>query len=271
MKKLTDYEREQVEEIRKWKEEAPGVISKAFDMAAEPFAWFVQKIVPQGIIEGALGFTKVAKPWRSDIEDIKREEEVEKISDLRKQDLKRLDRLANGANNGALGVAVTAGTATGAGGVFATPIDVPAVIAIALQAVHKIGLCYGYECIAKHDREFLLAIMAVSGANSTEEKIAALTALRVLEVVSAKEIWKSMNQWEAQRPFSQESLTISIRNLAKQLGINLVKRRSLASIPAFGALTGGSVNGWYLNDVGWAARRAFQERWLIENKKMMWL
>jgi len=29
------------------------------------------------------------------------------------------------------------------------------------------------------------------------------------------------------------------------------------------------VNAWYIREVGWAARRAFQERWLIDNEKII--
>jgi hypothetical protein len=36
---------------------------------------------------------------------------------------------------------------------------------------------------------------------------------------------------------------------------------------ALGAVVGAAVNGWYIKEVGWAARRAYQERWLVENHK----
>jgi len=49
----------------------------------------------------------------------------------------------------------------------------------------------------------------------------------------------------------------------------LTKRKALQAIPAIGALIGASVNGWYIKEVGWTARRAFQERWLLENHKII--
>ncbi|MCX5832758.1 MAG: EcsC family protein [Deltaproteobacteria bacterium] len=45
----------------------------------------------------------------------------------------------------------------------------------------------------------------------------------------------------------------------------MTERKVLQAIPAIGAAVGGSANAWFINDVGWAARRAFQARWLIEN------
>lgn len=80
--------------------------------------------------------------------------------------------------------------------------------------------------------------------------------------------WKKIMDKAAQQQLSKEAAILAIRNLAKQLGVNLTKRRAMAAIPAIGAAVGGSVNGWYLKEVGWAARRAFQEHWLTDNGKV---
>ena len=52
----------------------------------------------------------------------------------------------------------------------------------------------------------------------------------------------------------------------KQLGINITKRKALQAIPLFGTVVGAAMNAQFINDIAWAARRAFQERWLIENQ-----
>jgi len=68
-----------------------------------------------------------------------------------------------------------------------------------------------------------------------------------------------------ERQLAKEAVMIGVKNLGRQLGINITERKILLAIPAIGAVVGASVNGWFINDVSWAARRAFQERWLIEN------
>jgi hypothetical protein len=177
--------------------------------------------------------------------------------------------MADSVQNWAIGVAVVEGAATGAGGILTAPIDIPAIIVIATRTIHKVGLCYGYECKSKEDMQYVLGILAASGANTMEEKLAALAALRAIQVTVAKQTWKLMAEKAAQSQAGKETLIIGIRNLAKQLGINLTKRKVLSAIPVIGAVIGGSVNGWYIRDVGWAARRAFQERWLVDNHKVL--
>ena len=73
-----------------------------------------------------------------------------------------------------------------------------------------------------------------------------------------------MAEKAAERQFTREGAIIAMRALAKQLGINLTKRRVLAAVPIVGAFVGAAVNGDFVKDVGWTARRAYQERWLSE-------
>jgi len=130
-------------------------------------------------------------------------------------------------------------------------------------------MCYGYECCNELDQNFALGVLSASGANSMKEKVAALATLRTIEVTLVKQTWKAMAEKAAGLQFSKEAGIIAIRNLAKQLGINLTKRKALQAIPFIGAAVGASVNGWYIKEVGWAARRAFQERWLTDNHKVL--
>lgn len=269
MSKISGYEQTQAEEIEKWKAEEPGAISQIFGIVVQPLAWLIQQVVPEAAIQGALDFASAAGKWLADTEDILHEAEAKKVSELRAKDLSLSDRLADEVHNWAIGVAVVEGTATGTFGILGAPVDVPAIITVAMRTIHKVGLCYGYECESEVDRQFVIGILAASGANSIEEKVAALTTLRALEVLIARQTWKSMAEKAAQSQLSKEAAIIGIKNLARQLGINITKRRALAAIPAIGAFIGGSVNGWYVKDVGWAARRAFQERWLRDNGKLI--
>lgn len=56
-----------------------------------------------------------------------------------------------------------------------------------------------------------------------------------------------------------------IKKLAKQLGINLTKRKAMQLIPVVGAGIGAAVNASYMRDVIWSARRTYQKRWIADN------
>lgn len=204
----------------------------------------------------------------TDTKDVIRDGGVESVSELRNKNLELSDKLANEVHNWAIGIAVTEGAGTGAFGLLGMAVDVPALITLSLRTIHKIGACYGFEANSPEDEKFALGILAVAGANTIEEKVAAMTTLRTIEVILTKMTWKRISEAAAKKQFSKEAAMFTTKTLAKQIGINITKRKALASIPVIGAAVGGSVNGWYIKEIGWAARRTFQERWLMENHKI---
>jgi len=268
-RKLTRYEKKQIKPIKKWKEERPGVIGKNLGIVVEPAAWLVRRIIPESATKAAIDAASKAGEKLADKKDIIRDGHVRNISSLKRKNLELSDEIANDVHNWAIGMAVVEGAVTGLEGILLAPIDITLIITLAFRTIHKIGLCYGYECVDKNDRDFVLGILAASGANTLEEKLAALTALRIIEVQIAKKTWKDLARRAAQQQLGKEAAIIGAKQLAKQLGINLTKREALAAIPVIGALIGGSVNGWYIKEVGWLARRSFQERWLLDNHKII--
>ena len=266
---LTKYESDQVTDILKWKREEPSVVSKALGVALAPITWLINKIIPEAAIRGVLDFSSSAAERLTDSKDIVRDAGVNSVEGLKTHDLEKSDALSNEVHNWAIGMGSAEGGATGAFGLLGITADIPAIVVLAMRTIHKIGVCYGFEVKTAQDKEFILAILATSGANDMVEKVSALSTLRTIEVAITRETWKVLAQKAAAKQMSKEAGIIGVKNLAKQLGINLTKRKALQTIPAIGALVGASVNGWYIKEVGWAARRAFQERWLLENHKII--
>lgn len=272
MQKPVDYEARQIEEIKKWKSDEPSVAMKTLGTIVYPLTWLVNAVIPKAAIRGALDLSSYLGNWLADTADIKRDGNVGEILELKKKELEICDKLANDVHNWAIGIASAEGALTGVGGILLMAIDVPTLITLLLRTIHKIGLCYGYETLSEDDRTFVLQILAASGANSIEEKAAALATLKAIEVTLAKTTWKEMAEFAARKGIqgiSKEAVIVLVKALAKQLGINITKRKALNSIPIIGALIGMGVNGWYMKDVGWAARRAFQERWMVDNERVL--
>ena len=268
MCQLSKYEQEQVEAIRCWRRQTPSVVRRATGWAMKPVGWLLQRIIPDAAMRGLVAATNGMAKWLTDENDIKRRGKVASIQELRSGSLEVCDGLANRVHNWAVGVGTAEGGGMGAGGIFFMAADVPAIITLAFRTIHKIGLCYGYKASSDSDEQFILAVLATSGANSIAEKAAALATLRSVQVALLRQTWKKMGEKAFQQPLSREGGVIALKKLAKQLGINLTKRKALQAVPIVGAVVGASVNGWYIKEVGWAARHAYQERWLIDNGKI---
>lgn len=266
---LNIYESTQLQKIKDFKNETPSVISQGIGTVLKPLTYLTEKIIPEAAIKGALDFSNSAAKWLTDINDIKRDAKVTNIEELRYADLELCDNLADEVHNWAIGIASAEGGVVGAFGIAGMAADFPAIITLALRTIHKIGICYGYESKTELDNQFVLGILSASGANSVKEKEMALLTLKNIETMLIKQSWKTMAKKAAEQQLSKEGIVIAIKNLAKQLGINLTKRKALQAIPIIGAGIGATVNGWYIKEIGWAARRMFQERWLIENGKII--
>lgn len=265
--KLTKYEQQQLGAIEEWKQEEPGVVSNIVGVVLSPISWLINKTIPTSVIQSILeGANKIAGSI-ADENDILRDAGVGSIEELKEISLEKCDVLANSTHNWAIGIATAEGGITGSAGLPGLALDIPLTITFALRTIHKIGLCYGYRLDDAEGTQIVLGILAASGANSMEEKLSALLALHQIKILVQKTTWKAMEKI-AENQFTKKAGILATKAVAKSLGINMTKRKTLQAIPLIGALVGASVNGWYIKDVAWAARRDFQERWLLDNNKI---
>jgi hypothetical protein len=262
---LGEYQKEQIRAIEEWKNEKPPVIVSAFGVVMFPISLLIQTFVPRSAIRRAISGTSWAAERFADEGDVMRKGGVSEIEALRTKDLKLSDKLANEVHNWAIGIASAEGVGLGIWGIYGLMLDIPFIITFALRTIHKIGLCYGYKSKDEKGRQFVLALLSAAAANTASERVDAVKMLRAIDVMIAKQTLKRVTEKAVERQLAKETVMISVKNLGKKLAINITERKILQAIPAIGAVVGASVNGWFINDVSWAARRAFQERWLIEN------
>lgn len=264
---INEYEQKQLDEIAVWKSEDPGVVSNVIGTVLSPVTWVVNKVIPTAAIQSVLeGANKIAE-LSADEKDIQRDAGVESIGEMRGVSLEKCDELANDVHNWAIGIAAAEGGITGSMGLPGLVADIPLTITFALRTIHKIGLCYGYNLNDEQGKQIVLGVMAASGSNTMQEKAAALLTLHQIKVLVLQTTWKAMEK-VAENQFTKEAGILAVKAVAKTLGINMTKRKTLQAIPGIGAFVGASVNSWYLKEVGWAARREFQERWLLDNNKI---
>lgn len=263
------YEKQQLNEIVSWKEEEPGVLSKISGTLFKPVSWLIQTVIPEKSIQAGIDACNGASKFLLDIETFKEETGVKEIADLKQKSLEFCDTQADSIHNWAIGYAASEGALTGAAGLAGMAVDIPAILTIAFRTINKIGMCYGFENKTEEDNKRVLSILSVSGSNTIQEKQLALLTLKQIQVIIAKTTWKKMTQKAISNEFSKEAGIVLIKGLAKQLGINLTKRKALQTIPIVGSAVGATVNGAFINDIAWAARRVFQEAWLNEKYEVV--
>jgi uncharacterized protein (DUF697 family) len=255
-----NYEKRQSHEIQSWKYEKPGVVSEFMGSLFKPLSRLFDNALPTNTIQNAIESCNGASKSLIDVEAFKKEANISEISELRSRPLPELDMLANEVHNWAIGIASAEGAATGAAGLAGMALDIPAIITLSFRTINKIALCYGFENNSDEENQIVLSILSVAGANSVTEKEQALAAL---EDMVANNPHKKL----AGKTLENEAAKLIITTLTKQLGINLTKRKALQAVPVIGAAVGASVNGYFIKDTGWAARRIYQERWLKEKYK----
>lgn len=263
MRALTDYEKRQLKLIRDWQAESPGWATRLLAKPGSKIAGAVQALVPEDALRAALdGVNRVAEKF-SDERPILKRAGVATLGELRDQSLKVCDDLMRTEQRRAMAMGGVGGAAFGVAGAAGMVADVPALIALALRTIHRVGLCYGEDLRQPGHRQLAIGVFALASANSLEEKQVAVAALRDFNVSSLDEsAWRDGVERAAEREFAKEAAVFSLNNLASKLGINLGKRKAAGVVPIIGALVGGSVNAWYLYDVAQVSRYVFQERWL---------
>jgi hypothetical protein len=217
-RKPSKYEIQQASEIQDWKREEPSVAAKAIGFVVEPMAWLVNKVVPESAIRAVLDGANFVAEHLADESDVLRDADAPSIDSLRSKDLEVSDRIANVVHNWANGMAAAIGGGGGAFGLAGMAVDVPVTITLALRSIHKIGLCYGYRCDDEIGQRFVLGILAASGANDQEERLAAITTLQLISTMLQKVTWKKISATAAEKQFGKEAAVMAIKQLAKAAG-----------------------------------------------------
>lgn len=261
MSPLNEYEHRQLELIRAWRVQSPGLATRTIGKASGPLAEAAEKVIPSLALRIGLDATHAAAVRLSDRKSILRRGGVAAIEDLRGVDLEVCDRLAEQTGRYATLAAGGSGALFGIAGGLGMVADLPALLTITFRTIHRIALCYGEDLTPPERRSLPVAVFALASANSMQEKQDALHAIDGVGVGAGDAGVEGVGR-AAQRELAKDGVTFSLNNLGKTLARNLGWRKAGESLPLVGAFVGGSVNAWYLHDLARASRHTFQLRWL---------
>ncbi|HQV22373.1 MAG TPA: EcsC family protein [Agitococcus sp.] len=258
------YEQQQIKAIQHWQGQSPKLTSVLVGMISTPAVKLVDMVIPDSAIQIALEAACAVGEKLTNPQSVLEQAQVAQIGDLFYANLQICDDLANKTHDRAIAMAAAEGGVTGAGGLVGVAVDVPSLMTLALRTIYQIALCYGFELKGEEGRQVVLRVFSLASANTLKEKESALLSLIAIKQMLQQQTWSQIQQI-AFNTMGKEALVFALKDLAAQLGINLTKRKALTIVPMVGAAIGAAVNASFIKDVGWAARRTFQEMWLLQH------
>lgn len=252
------YEDQQRQAIAVWNRQSPGRLTALMSSGLAPVAFLVNKVIPPAALHSALEAACSLGERLTSPSVILQKAGVDKIADLQQVGLEICDDLADSVHDRAIAMAAAEGGLTGAAGLAGIAVDIPGLMTLSLRTIYQTGLCYGFELKGEEGRHLALKIFSLAGANSLKEKEAALVSLVAVRQMLLQQSWGQI-QHAASAALGKEAMVIALRDVARQLGVNLTKRKAVNAVPVIGAAIGAAINAGFVKDVGWAARRTFQE------------
>ena len=258
------YETRQVARIRKWRSRRPGWTARMVAKLTAPIVWMFRQIIPHGAVEATLhGNFWLARRWARERTTL-RSLGASSFAELTEAELLHADRAVRKIHRRATYLAALIGVASGTFGIFALPVGMAAALNVALRTIHRIGLCYGYEAQTEAERLFIYYTLSLAGNRGPAEKSVSLDALRELQAKIALAAPEPIAGELVDDKTRHHAFSIAHHDFSREITKQLVEVRLLTAIPGIGAVMGLIVDTNYMRSVGWAARHAYQLRWLRE-------
>lgn len=245
---LTDYERQRVRAIARWKGEVPGRVSRALSKIRGPIGRLGARLITDNIARKALDSLEAKLDTERQVQEVSREARVGSIQELRRWPLEERARLAKRFAVRAERRAMLMGAATGAGGVVTEVAGIPVLLATALRSIHRTGLCYGYRLGAESDRPYLLGVLELSTVNDPVRRLQIRRQLARMEQGGEDPV---------EPPITLEGVE---RGLTADLALEVV--------PIVGDAMTILLDYSMIKRVNQAARCVFEERWLRDAGKI---
>jgi hypothetical protein len=263
-KKVKKFEDRQIVRFRKWHARRPGWFARLVAWLTTPIVWVFRHVIPHSAVETTLhGNFWLARRWARERTTLKTLG-VSSFDELADAELLHADRAVRKIHSRATWLAAVIGVASGTFGVFALPVGMAAALNLALRTIQRIGLCYGYAAQTEAERLFIYYTLSLAGNRAPDEKTVSLEALRELQarIAQAAPVAESSAAEPIDEKIRHHAFSIAHHDFSREITKQLVEVRLLTAIPGIGAIMGLIVDTNYMRSVGWAARHAYQHRWL---------
>jgi hypothetical protein len=268
---LSEYEQKVIVEVEnyfKQPDDGPlGRLSRAF---FKPVELVAERIVPDAVLDAAgEGIESILKgiSTLSDktvstgtvlAEARKLGVGASTISDLRGQDLERLDQVAVGISGQNSLIAMIQGAGCGLGGLTLLAADIPLLFGVAFRVVRSVGCSYGIDPATPGEKVIAFKIFEIA-TGGTHDRYGALLELEALQ--------DELDGLDAQERAEKAAVLaglIASREAIKRIVSILIRRKLVQTIPIAGAAVGAGFNYLFVSDVAETARMVYRKRVLDE-------
>ena len=237
-----DIEREQ----RRFRTAKPSRLGRGIERLTHPFGKAIAGVIPKRAVEAilqgldrAVGMPQLVK------------------FDHDPSDLTAAHAAAKSVARTARTISASTGAAAGLGGALSMSADIPATIGIALRTIRDTGRAYGYDGEGPAEKLFRLQILELAALDDPEQRT---TSIADLEAA----IGPDGNLVDAEHEQIVPMVDQAVERISRAIAFASFRSRAGMIVPVVGSVVGGIVNSSFQNDVGKAARFAFQARRLKE-------
>ncbi|UVI38426.1 EcsC family protein [Qipengyuania spongiae] len=233
-----DIKREQ----RKFRDSKPSRLGRGVKRLTHPFGKALADVMPKSLVEMVLkGLDRaVGAPQLIRF-------------DHDPEDLQAAHRAAEKVARAARGISASTGAAAGLGGAISMSADIPATIAIALRTIRDTGRAYGFEGEGPAEKLFRLQILELAALDDVD-----LRTQRIADLEAG--IGSEGELVRADHEHTTPVVDQAVERISRAIAFASFRSRAGMIVPIVGSVVGGIVNSSFQNDVGKAARFAFQAR-----------
>lgn len=273
------YEADAWREIRDWEQRPDARLSKVLKVAGKPVGRLADTVLQLPVL--SRGADRLGDTMRSastalattvDVQQVLTKtgaqlgRPVTDLADLRRVDLRTLDRQAQGLDKRYIALSSASGGAAGAaaslpGGTLiamgALGADVVASTSLMLKAIATYGTHYGRDMTSEQEAQFAVGLLSLGAvAGDAQARGVMLTELHSVSGLLARgATWNEL---------SRHTSVKALQAVFDKLGLRMTKRKLAQVIPFFGAAAGGTLGAALADHTCQAAYMQYRRRYLLD-------
>ena len=263
---LTEYEARQFADIQAWVDEKPfwptELLGYIFGFSKGLLNWLIPDAVFAEIGAACDGATA---NWEADWQQLKGHAEGEDYRLLRRGSLETCDRLAAEVMRASLERATAEGGLSSFTDSFGEVVNDSLTIVLALQTVHRTGLCYGYAPENEQEKAFAWGVFNLAIAATHRERERARKKIQNLRrALDGRKLEKEVLEESIEEDADDRLVDAAIEQALTQLA----EETAGDFVPVLSLFLSFWADDSLISEVGACARRQFQLRWLLDNQKI---